>query len=188
AGLGLQVGHLNEDIVGLITLVGLITIALSTYLILYSQKIYELIAPTLSIFERKDPYREARIKLNEQRRYDLIIFGLGRFGGKIADYLDQHPEVNYLGIDFDPQVVKQWQEAGKDVFYGDIEDPDILEHIPYQKARCVVSTIPERDYSMQLIKSLRENDFKGKIFLTAMNEKDLELLSDCNADSILMPH
>jgi Kef-type K+ transport system membrane component KefB len=36
AGLGFAVGHITEEVVGLITLVGLVTIALSTYLILYS--------------------------------------------------------------------------------------------------------------------------------------------------------
>lgn len=58
AGLGLAVGHITEETVGLITLVGLITIGLSTYLILYSHQIYDFISPWLSIFQRKNPYRE----------------------------------------------------------------------------------------------------------------------------------
>lgn len=53
AGLGLAVGHITDEILGLITLVGLITIGLSTYLILYSHQIYEIIAPFLSVFQKK---------------------------------------------------------------------------------------------------------------------------------------
>jgi Kef-type K+ transport system membrane component KefB len=41
AGLGLAAGHITEETVGLITLVGLITIGLSTYLILYSHTLFE---------------------------------------------------------------------------------------------------------------------------------------------------
>ena len=80
AGLGLTVGHINEEIVGLITLVGLITIGLSTYLILYSYPIFNFLSPVLSVFERKKPYREEMIPEFSSNRYDVLIIGLGRFG------------------------------------------------------------------------------------------------------------
>lgn len=188
AGLGLQVGHLNEEIVGLITLVGLITIGLSTYLILYSAEIFSLISPALRIFERKDPSRESRNELIKQQPYDVIIFGIGRFGSGIAQKLDQHDDVNYLGIDFDPQLVKNWQESGKSVIYGDMEDVELLEYIPWSQASCIVSTIPDPQHSRHLIQNLRKSGYSGKIYLTAMVEKDIELLSKCEADEVLLPH
>jgi len=188
AGLGLAVGHLNEDVVGLITLVGLITIALSTYLILYSYQIYEFIAPALSPFEKKNPYREMDFKPMEHKKYDVILFGLGRFGSKVADMLDSHPETNYLGIDFDPQLVEVYQKKGKDVIYGDMEDPEILEHIPYQTSPCILSTVPNREHSVHLVKKLQREGFKGKVFITALNEKEQQLLQSCGADEVLLPH
>ncbi len=57
AALGLSLGQISEKTLGLITLVGLFTIGISTYLIMYSHQIYERIAPILSLFERKIPYR-----------------------------------------------------------------------------------------------------------------------------------
>lgn len=188
AGLGLQVGHLNEEIVGLITLVGLITIGLSTYLILYSAEIFSIISPALQIFERKDPSQESRNELIKQQAYDVIIFGIGRFGSGIAQKLDQHDDVNYLGIDFDPQLVKNWQESGKSVIYGDMEDVELLEYIPWNQASCIVSTIPDPQHARHLIQNLRKSGYSGKIYLTAMVEKDIELLSKCEADEVLLPH
>ncbi|MFN3529175.1 MAG: cation:proton antiporter [Bacteroidia bacterium] len=188
AGLGLQVGHLNESVVGLITLVGLITIGLSTYLILYSQAIYDRIAPFLSVFERKDPYRESRILMSGKQPYDVIIFGLGRLGGGIARKLDEHDEVDYMGVDFDPQVVKNWQGRGKSVVYGDLEDQELLEHLPLEAARYVISTIPDPEHSRHLIKNLRARGYEGKIFLTALLDKDYESLNQCGADEVLLPH
>lgn len=187
AGLGLQVGHINEEIVGLITLVGLITIGLSTYLILYSHQIYNVIHPALSIFERKDINRESKEKIGRTRKYDLAIIGLGRFGSKIAKSLDKHPHVKYMGVDFDPEVVKKYQAEDKTIIYGDIEDPDIIEFIPYSNLSYIVSTIPNAEQSMVLIRTLREKGYNGKIFLTAMEEKDYEKLQDCGADVILQP-
>ncbi len=45
-------------IMGLITLVGLITISASTYMILYSHPLYERISPWLGVFERKRMHRK----------------------------------------------------------------------------------------------------------------------------------
>lgn len=187
AALGLQIGHLNENIVGLITLVGLLTIGISTYLIIYSYQIYEFIAPAISIFQKKAPTQneDSAILLGE---YDLIIFGIGRFGSKLAYYLDQRKEISYLGVDFDPNLVRRWQSEGKPVIYGDLEDPDILEQIPWNKAKCILSTIPDAQQSVRLIDGLNQNGFRGKIFVTATQDKELELLGAISENQILMPH
>lgn len=110
AGMGLAIGHITDEVVGLITLVGLITIGLSTYLILYSHQIYNLLAPALSIFQRKNPYRESGIDLEQKQKVGVIIFGVGRFGGKVVEMLDLHPELDYVGVDLDPDVVKNYQK------------------------------------------------------------------------------
>jgi len=143
AGLGLAVGHITDDIVGLITLVGLITIGLSTYLILYSHQIYEVISPALRIFQRKNPYRDDNQQEYKTQEFDVIIIGLGRFGTRLSHMLDEHPEINYLGIDFDPQVVRSWQKKGKNIIYGDMEDPELLEHVNFHTSKFVISTVPD---------------------------------------------
>ena len=58
AALGLSLGHLDQSTVGLVTLVGLITISASTYMILYSHQLYARLSPDLGWFERKVTHRE----------------------------------------------------------------------------------------------------------------------------------
>ncbi len=188
AGLGLAAGHLTDSIVGLITLVGLITIGASTYLILYSHQIYDKISFLLGVFERKDPYGEAKIQQIKKVDYDVVIFGVGRFGANIADQLDLHPEVNFLGVDFDPELVQSWQQNNRPIIYGDIEDADLLEYIPFDNVKCVVVTIPYMEQSLYLLKTLRKQNFKGRIFMIAQSEKNAETLSDCNVDGVLLIH
>ncbi|NHB68893.1 cation:proton antiporter [Perlabentimonas gracilis] len=191
AGMGLAIGHITDEVVGLITLVGLITIGLSTYLILYSHQIYNLLAPALSIFQRKNPYRESGIDLEQKQKVGVIIFGVGRFGGKVVEMLDLHPELDYVGVDLDPDVVKNYQKKGKQMVYGDIEDPDILEHIPYKDAKCIISTVPNKEYSLHLIRKLRKGGFNGRIYLTARDEEleaELNACELCNDFEVLMPY
>ncbi|MEJ8801871.1 cation:proton antiporter [Pontibacter sp. H249] len=189
AGLGLAVGHITNEIMGLITLVGLITIGLSTYLILYSHQIYNWISPALSIFERnKRSTEDEESHFRKSKKYDVIILGLGRFGNRLAEMLDEHPKINYLGTDFDPNVIQEWRQLGRDVKYGDIEDPEILEHTPFQESRLIISTVPDKELSISLIKSLKRSNYQGKLFVTAVTSKDFQELSKYEVESVLLPH
>ncbi|RLG13380.1 MAG: hypothetical protein DRN66_04250 [Candidatus Nanohalarchaeota archaeon] len=51
--LGVKLGHLTNDILSFVTCIGLITIAGSTYMMLYANKICPYLSKYLSIFERK---------------------------------------------------------------------------------------------------------------------------------------
>jgi Kef-type K+ transport system membrane component KefB len=188
AGLGLAVGHITDEIVGLITLVGLITIGLSTYMILYSYQIYDIIAPLLSVFEKKHPYREAVFEATESKQFDVIIFGLGRFGKQLADLLEKHPGLSYLAVDFDPQIVKYWKDKGRHVVYGDLEDPEIMEHINFKGVQYIVNTVPVKETAIHLMKTLKRSHFEGKVYLTAIQEKDMKDLMACDAEEIILPH
>ena len=80
--LGVSLGHIDDQVMGLITLVGLVTIGLSTYMILYSHPLYERLASWLRVFERSVPHRE---QAEDEARGpalnpDVIVFGLGRYG------------------------------------------------------------------------------------------------------------
>ena len=188
AGLGLAVGHLTDEIVGLITLVGLITIGLSTYLILYSYPIYQFLSPVLSIFEKKNPTTEDQQAIFSKQQYNIIIFGLGRFGEKIADKLDKLPEINYLAVDFDPELVRKNQAKGRNVMYGDIEDPEILEQVPFKEATYLINTISEPIYARHFMKALKRENYAGSVILSATRDEDYNELLECGANQVLKPY
>ncbi|MPV85585.1 cation:proton antiporter [Ostreibacterium oceani] len=187
ASLGLSLGHISDEVVGLITLVGLITIGLSTYLILYSHQIYHAISPVLSIFERQHCI-EPECFDKHSGQYDIIIFGLGRFGDRLADRLDEHPSIRYLGVDFDPNAIKAWREKGRQVIYGDMEDAELFEEIPFKSSAYIISTIPDIERSLSLINALKESDYSGEVFVTALTEKDHIKMQHNKVKNILRPH
>ena len=105
--MGISLGHVGTGALGLTTLVGLITIALSSYMILYSHRLYAWLAPWLGVFERRHPFRELAVE-HAQRdgvRPDVVVFGLGRYGSRLAHALVQQG-IHVLGVDFDPEVVQ----------------------------------------------------------------------------------
>jgi Kef-type K+ transport system membrane component KefB len=185
--LGVSLGHIDRDILGLITLVGLVTIGLSTYMILYSHPLYERFAPRLGVFERQVPYRELALEDGAPPpATDVILFGLGRYGDNLAREL-RRQGVSVFGVDFDPQAIRAWREAGFPAQYGDAEDPEFPGTLPLAHARWVVSTVPSRDVSLALLHALRSHDFRGRIALTAHSEADAALLRLKGADTVLLP-
>lgn len=186
AALGLSMGHIEESTVGLITLVGLITIGLSTYMIIYSHKLYDVLSPALSLFERKIPYRENDPEQLKSQNVDVILFGLGRYGGNIALTLMQE-NIQLLCIDFDPQQVSYWQKQGLTALYGDVEDPELPDRLPLSTAKFVVSSLSDVNANIVLVKQLKASGYRGKIAVTAHRLSDVERLKTIPADIILSP-
>lgn len=185
AALGVSLGHIGSDTLGLITLVGLITIGTSTYLILYSHPIYDRFGDFLRPFERDVEHPEDEAG-DVPRSADVIIFGLGRFGGAIAAGLRAR-NVSHLGIDFDPEVVREWIELGWPVHYGDAEDPDILHSLPLSTARYVVCTTPSNEANLTLLRALQHEGYDGTIVLTALDEISALRFEERGADIVLRP-
>ena len=102
--MGISLGHVAGDSMALVTLVGLVTITLSTYMILYSHVLYRVMEPYLGWFERQRPYRESEPAAAPGVCFDVILFGLGRYGREIARVLEASG-VRVLGVDFDPEAL-----------------------------------------------------------------------------------
>ncbi|MCR9136184.1 MAG: cation:proton antiporter [Alphaproteobacteria bacterium] len=192
--MGVSLGHVGADSLGLVTLVGLITISLSTYMITYSHTLFSWLEPLLGLFERRDPLREVVGDPDHaDDRYDVLLFGLGRYGSAIAHRLAEHG-VTVLGIDFNPNVVKEWQNEGFDAVYGDATDPELVASLPTAGVKWAVSAVPEHDTGVThedarsgLIEALRAAGFSGRIAVTAHHASDAGRLSDDGADLILQP-
>lgn len=188
-GLGAALGHVDKTTVGMVTLVGLITIGLSTYMILYSGPFYRLLAPFLSAFERRIPYREitsAEEGALKLARVDALVFGLGNFGGAIVRGLLRRGQ-KVVGVDFDPQVLRYWGEQNLPALYGDMEDPDLLEHLPLGSTRWILCTVPERQSTEALVHLLHAARFAGKLALTARTQADADYYERLGPDLVFRP-
>ena len=186
--MGISLGHVGGAALGLTTLVGIITITLSTYMILYSQPLFERLSPWLGIFERRVAHREnAEDNAPQQAQPEVIVYGLGRYGRQLAHRL-QDAGLRVLGVDFDPQALASARQAGLQVCYGDAEDADFIAHLPLQQARALVSTIPQREVNAILLRAARSGGFRGNVTLSAFREGDLEAFTRAGAASVLQPY
>ncbi|GAB3221609.1 cation:proton antiporter [Mycolicibacterium hippocampi] len=184
AALGLSLGHITSATVSLITVVGLITIGGSTYLIMYSHPIYERLKRWLSVFERTGSHEPDMAGGDDD--FDVILFGLGRFGSHLAARLSSAGH-RVLAVDYDPHGVKTHIHHGVTTMFGSAEDVDLLAALPLGRAKYVVSAIPVLPTNLALLHGLRHHEFDGTIALTAHTSYDAEQLRAAGVHTVLEP-
>ena len=181
--LGVKVGHVTTEILSFVTLIGLITIAGTTYMILYSHKIYPFISKYLSIFEKK------KIKENKKisKDVDALLFGYNRIGFGILRSLKKIHK-RYMVVDFNPDIVSDLKKMRIPCVYGDLDDEALLRELPLQTIKIGVSTIPEFETNALLLKTIKSLNKKAIVILRAHSIEDAIELYKIGADYVLTPH
>jgi voltage-gated potassium channel Kch len=192
--MGVAIGHVADEALGLVTLVGLVTIAASTYMITFSHQIYDRLEPFLGIFERKGAGERREDATQEARPHEVILFGLGRYGLGIGAEL-RDGGLRVLGVDFSPEAVRHAREQGYDVVFGDATDPEFLGHLPLGSARWLVLAVPEHDTGLThddprraLLRAVRDMGFDGRVAVAAHRASTVDDLTAAGADLVLMPY
>ncbi len=184
--LGVSVGHLTNEILSFVTIIGLITIAGSSYMIIYANKIYSHLSRYLGIFERKGKKVDEHI-YHKDGIYSIILFGYNRIG---YDILESFKKIKkkFLVIDFDPETVTKLAKEGIDCKYGDANDSELLNELNFSKTKMVVSTMHDLDTNLLLINKIRESNKKTIITVVSHQIDEAMKLYDAGATYVLMPH
>ncbi|MDP3966185.1 MAG: cation:proton antiporter [archaeon] len=182
--LGVSVGHLTSEVLSLVTVVGLITIAGSTYMITYSNWIYSKFSSYLGLFEKKK-VKESGKKI--KRDYDSILFGYNRIGFNILNSFKKMKS-KYIVVDFNPDVITNLKKFGIPALYGDVYDRDFLDDLKLEEVKMIVSTIPEVETNELLIETVRSINKDAIIILRAHTIDDALKLYDAGANYVLTPH
>jgi Kef-type K+ transport system membrane component KefB len=192
--MGISLGHVAAESMSLVTLVGLVTITLSTYLILYSHTVYRVLEPWLGWLERRRPHRENETAPDPGASYDVILFGLGRYGREIARVLES-ADTRVFGVDFDPEAVRGWRRAGRAGIYGDAADPEFPASLPLAGSGwAIIATPPptrglvHEDARLIVMNALRAAGFTGRFAVRSHGEKDAAMLRAHGASIVLSPY
>lgn len=192
--MGFSLGHVDQSAVGLVTLVGLVTIAGSVYMITYSHQLYAWLRPFLRPFDFGS-WREA-VAENDAGKptVDVIIFGLGRFGGQLLRRFED-AGYNVLGVDLDPQAIRRFAGEGYQVLYGDVTEQEFWAELPLTQARWVVLSLPhgttfltETDPHSGLLAAIRTHRFGGRVAITARDDEEARRLAEGGVDLVLYPY
>jgi len=179
--LGVAVGHINQEVLSTLTLTAVFTIAVSTYFIIYSNKLYDKMSGL--VLERKKP----KIEKDVVKEYSAILFGYNRIGFGILNSFKKIKK-KYLVVDFNPDTVEDLKKLRIPALYGDVSDSEFLREIPLEKLQLAVSTIPDFETSLVLIQTVKLANPDAVVVVRAHQIKEALKLYKKGADYVLTPH
>jgi len=183
--LGFSYNQLSQSLMNVAILTSLITIAISSYSIYYSHKIFNKISNLLNIFEGNREGIESN--QSKQEEYEVVLFGYHRIGYKIIESLKKAHK-DFLIIDYNPKVVLSLAEKGVSCVYGDASDPGFLGEIKLKKTKLVISTIPDETANIAIKNMLKEVESKAIFIATAEQPRQALDLYNQGIDYVVVPH
>ncbi|OIO63190.1 hypothetical protein COY26_02085 [Candidatus Woesearchaeota archaeon CG_4_10_14_0_2_um_filter_33_10] len=184
---GLILGHISEGLFSLTVLLAIITITLTSYFIQFDNSMYIRLSGFLQMFEKIGTKTKKMEYLPEDKKTDVILCGYNRIGYSIVRTI-QKIKKSLLIVDFNPDVIKRLIAGKIPCMYGDVGDSEVLERLELNKAEMVISTVPEEQDNLLLIKKTKDVNKKALIFVTANQVEEALKLYDAGADYVILPH
>ena len=176
-------GVVVESAVSTITLVALITIGLSTYMMKYDDQLYKILSKRLALFERKKIIEEK----TKKDPYPAILLGYHKGGHEFVDAF-REMKLKYLVVDDDPEIIEHLEQRGIRHEFGDMTDDEFLTEINVAGAELVVSTVESVDSNLATLKFLRKQNPKISFICHATNYDNAVKLYDTGASYVSLPH
>lgn len=181
--LGQKNGQIGDDAVALVTLVGIITIAISTYMIMYSSQLYDFLVNKLKIF--KDS--QQKVEKERNNNYSVVLVGYQRGGHEfVKSFREMHKK--FIVVDYDPEAIESLERNNIPHVYGDVQDADLLDEIGINHAKLVVSTITDFDANSYLVQQLEHINPGAVSIVHADNIHQAEQLYAYGASYVMLPH
>jgi len=141
AGMGLSMGLIGADILSITAMVGVVTIAVSSYMIIYNHGLYAWLLRLGLLrfrFLNGKPEITARIvHAGEHLSGHVVIVGMNTLGRELVRRLVAKGE-DVLAVDTDPEKLEGL--PGK-ILLGSVGYLSVLEEAGYQRAKLLVSAL-----------------------------------------------
>ena len=177
--LALTQGYIDDNVLGYLTLMALMTMTVSTYIVLYNNRIYAHVQPFFERFDRDD--REDR-RLREYRDHAVAI-GFDEVTERALPVLDEEFE-QVVVIDRKTEHIDALAEGGVyDYLFGDFRHTEVRKAANLKGAAFVLSSSVQREVNEVL---LDEVDDDATVFVEAEREVDARILYDRGATYVVM--
>lgn len=173
----------GQNVAAIITLVALITITVSTYLMQYDNAIYRKLEKHLNLFERAG----AADVQHAAKKYPLILIGYQNGGHQ---YLKTFRALKrrFVVIDYDPEAIEELERANINYLYGDVTDPELLAEINMDSVKLIVNTIGDHDVNVGLVKYVRRRNENAVIVCYSSDYGEAAELYKLGVSYVMLPH
>ncbi len=176
-------GVIGMHVASVVTIVALVTIIVSTYLMQYDNALFARFERHLHLFERAG----AVDKKHESKAYPLILFGYNNGG---SQYLKTFRSLKkpFVVVDYDPEVIEDLHRANIPYLYGDATDPELLAEIQMDAAKLIINTIGDHTINASLVRYVRRRNADAVIVCYSNNHNQAAELYRLGVSYVMLPH
>src|SRR3989344_4579050 len=136
----LSVDNISPELFSVTILLGVISIALTSYIVEYELTTYNYIHRFLSLFEKLSTKKKF-FGYEHKDHPELILFGADRVGGSFLRTF-KHLKTKLFVVDYNPEIIDLLKYKKIPCLYGDISNIELLKRVDFTSAKFIVSTIP----------------------------------------------
>ena len=176
-------GMASDSLTAVVTIIAIATIATSTYLMHYDNKILMKLEKRFRFFRDQATREEER----GGHQHDLILFGYKKGGHEFVKTFRQMKK-RFIIVDYNPTVIETLEHQHLPFIYGDATDIELLHEIGIKQARLIVSTITDFSTNEQLVRFIHRTNPKVVIVCHADNYEEATSLYKHGATYVMLPH
>jgi len=179
----ISAGLVDGTILPLVTLVAIITIAFSTYLIEYNEAIYRAIG---GWFAWMGEGLRGRMK-KQMSTPDILLFGYHGMGEAMIQTLTNLKE-DFVVVDFDPVAVEEMEKANIPHTYADVGSEEFLRDMHAHRAKFIISTIPDVSLNRDILGFISARRGKASVIVTVKKMEDIAEMYELGATYVIVPN
>lgn len=183
---GVNSGAVASPALSVMALVGVLSIIVSSVLIAYSKRIYKTAAPIIKFFEHQTFTHSLEAKTPEEQKDHVVVIGAHRLGAPVIQYLAKE-KIPLLVLDFNPHVIEKLNDKGINAIYGDLGDPEILEHLQLENAKLIISTATDLTDTEILLEECKRRRVRAYKVVRALDHEYVSDLKKLGADFVILP-
>jgi CPA2 family monovalent cation:H+ antiporter-2 len=132
-------------------------------------------------------FAELAHELREESQFlsnHVVLTGFGRVGQTTAKFLKQ-AHVPYVALDMDIKRVKEAQQSGEPVFFGDSSKQSLIEATNIHQAKVAIITHHDHHAAMKTLKTLSAIAPDLPVLVRTQDESHLEELLEAGATEVV---
>lgn len=180
---GIAAGLVTSEVLPLATLVALLTIGISSYIISYNDRVYDRVAFLFAWMAHEPVPKDGAAAAPPAH----VLFGYHRMGESIYAAL-RKLDSDIMIVDYNPLVVQTLTDKGVQAMYGDAGSMDLLQFLQLHKTKMVISTVPDMNVNYDVLEYLKQHKYRGAVIVTARVAEEAARCYALGASYVIIPN
>lgn len=183
---GLKLGVLNTDQYSLILAASLFSITVNPFMYKLIDPLERLLCETALFSKRAQKRLPAPLPAEDKIKDHVVVVGYDRIGKHLVEVLTSL-KIPMIVIEEDIDRIGELQELNIPALYGDASNSEVLDHTYLQKAKLLVSTVPDETATAMIVSKARALSDDLIIMARSSSQEGVFELEKLGANYVVLP-